>query len=208
VRSLSRGQKHNRKKNYGEVINVSIGNFGGKISCKVQVIDKETGKVLDETDAPGDLGTLQLAQIMCANMLDTTQTSAVKDITGTARTVSANSTISSVSVVAGTGSGGESSGNSTAASVTDYALGAIVSGSQGTQTATINSPSGWSSGTSGTFTITANMAAPSSSTTYYEVGIEITIGSYTFLIAHNVNTSGWSVGTTQYLAVTFTQTIQ
>jgi hypothetical protein len=190
------------------VIKLSFEMFQQKVSCKVQVIDKETGKVVQETDAPGDLGTLQAAQIMCANMLDTAQTSAVKDITGTARTVSANSAVSAVNVVAGTGSGGESTGSSTAASVTDYALGAIVSGTQGTQTATINSPSGWSSGTSGTFTITANMAAPSSATTYYEVGIEITIGSYTFLIAHNVNTSGWSVSTTQYLAVTFTQTTQ
>jgi hypothetical protein len=181
--------------------------MGMRVSCKVEVIDKETGKVVQSTETPCDLGTLQLAQIMCANMLNSGfGSAAIYDTSGTQRAFSANTAITGVNVVAGTGSGAESTGHATAAAVTDYALGAIVSGGQGTQAATIAPPSGWS-GSSGTFTITANMNAPGSNMIYYEVGIYITTASYTFMIAHNVNTSGWSVSTTQYLAVTFTQTI-
>jgi hypothetical protein len=133
---------------------------------------------------------------MCAQIFDTTQTTVVKDTGGTSRTVSANSTVSAVNIVAGTGG--------TTAAVTDYQLGTQVTSpaGAGSQAATVNTVNT----STGVVTLTANMNGPSSSTTYKEIGIYITIGSYVFQVARDYNSSGWSVSTTQYLAVTYTIT--
>lgn len=166
-----------------------------KVAIRVSVKDKNTNEESQVWTDEHDIGTVQQTQIFEAQLLNKTQTTAVKDITGTAETVSANSTISAVDVVAGTGG--------TTAAVTDYVLGAQSSDGQGSQAATVNAVST----STGVFTVTANMSAPSSGTiVYHEVGITITIGSYTFLITRDYNGTGWSVDTTHYLAVTYTIT--
>jgi hypothetical protein len=164
---------------------------------RVAVKDKITGEEkLVWEDIVSDPATQQMAQIFQALFLNTAQSSSVKDTGGTSRSVAAQAAASAPTVVAGSGG--------TTAAVTDYKLGFQVSGNQGSQPATPGSISGWS-GSTGSFTITANMAAPSSGTIVYtEVGITITIGGYVFLIARYYYSSGWSVGTTNYLAITYT----
>jgi hypothetical protein len=165
-----------------------------KLDVEVAVVDKNTGERSQIYKGP-DPGTVQLSQLMCANILNTTQTTVVKDTTNTARTVSANTAITGVNIVAGTGTG--------AGAVTDYTLSAKSATGQGTKAGTI----GAVNTTSGAFTITANMDAPSGSTIVYgEIGIEVTTASYSFLIARGTTGGTWSVDTSHYLAVTYTIT--
>ena len=167
-----------------------------KFNLRVAVVDKETGEESQVYVKENDVGDVQLTQMMCANLFDTTQTTVVKDTGGTARTVSANTAITGVNIVAGTGG--------TTAAVTDYQLGAIVSSpaGAGTQAATV----GTVNTTTGVVLLTANMNGPSSTTTYKEIAIYVTTASYTFQVARDYYSSGWPVSTTQYLAVTYTIT--
>jgi hypothetical protein len=167
-----------------------------KFNLRVSVIDSETGEESQVWEKIGDVGDVQLVQLICAQIFATSQSSCVKDTGGTLRTISAGSSVTAVQIVAGTGG--------TTAAVTDYQLGTIVSSpaGAGTQTATVNTVST----TAGTVTLTANMNGPSSATTYKEVGIYVTIATYTVQVARDYNSGGWSVSTTQYLAVTYTIT--
>lgn len=156
---------------------------------------KETGRYSNRFD----LETSQWALFTLNNIFGTAQT--VKDVTGTNRSLSTFVTTSAYTIVAGTGSG--------TAAVTDYQLVTAVSGSSGSQTATIGSYSG--SGSSGTYTVTATITNSSASQiTYSEVGIEITASTYTFLVTHDflsptvpVSSNGTLNGTLQ---VTYTFT--
>ena len=143
-----------------------------------------------------DPGTVQLSNLMCANILNTAQTSVCKDTGGTAtRTVGANSATSALQIVAGT--------DTTAAAVSDYRMNAQSSGGQGAKTPTVNVVNT----STGVFTITANMDAPSPSTIVYgEIGIYVTAATYVFCIARGTSGGTWSVDTSHYLAVTYTVT--
>ncbi len=166
------------------------------LKVRVAVVDKKTGEESQVFVDDEHGGTVQLSQLICAQLLLSTQTTVVKDTGNTARTVSANSTITAVNVVAGTGG--------TTAAVTDYVLGAPVANQQGNQTATVSAVNT----STDVFTVTANMAAPSSGTTVYkEVGVQIVTGGFTFQAARDYNAGGWSVDTVHYLAVTYTVTI-
>lgn len=180
-----------------------------KFQVEVAVMDKATGKVskiprkwwqiwkpklVDNIwRKKGDVGDVQFVQLIAA-WLGSAQSSCVKNTSGTAESISAGATPTAVNVVAGTGG--------TTAAVTDYTLGAQVSGGPGSQTATI----GAVNTTTGVLQITANMQGPASATTYKEIGIYLTISSYTIQICRDYNSSGWSVSTTQYLSVTYTLT--
>ena len=166
------------------------------LKVKVAVINKETGKEEQVFVDDEHGGTVQLSQIICANVLGATQTTVVKDTGGVARTVTAGTGPTLVQVVAGTAG--------SAAAVTDYTLNTQVGSTQGAQTATV----GTVNTSTDVFTVTANMAAPGSGTTVYkEVGIYVTISTFVFCIARDYNSGGWSVDTLHYLAVTYTVTI-
>jgi hypothetical protein len=165
-----------------------------KFNLRVSVVDKETGEESQVFEKIGDVGDVQLVQMLCAQLFNTTQTSVVKDTGGTLRTISAGNATTAVYIVAGTGG--------TTAAVTDYQLGTQATGSTGNQTATVNAVST----SAGTVTLTANMQGPASNTTYHEVGIYIANSSYTIQVARDYNSTGWAVTTTQYLAVTYTIT--
>ena len=167
------------------------------IKCHVAVVDKETGEKSQvfEDDTHG--GTVQLSNLICANILGAAQTSVCKDTGGTTtRSIPANSATSAWQIVAGTAG--------TTAAVTDYQLNTQQGSTQGAQTPTVNAVNT----STGVFTVTANMAAPGSGTIVYkEVGIYVTANGFVFCIARDYNGSGWSVDTTHYLAVTYTVTI-
>ncbi len=171
----------------------------GKVHIKVQVdvVNKKTGKVEKRWIDNYNGGTVQLSNLIAANIFGAAQTSVCKDTGGTAtRTVAANSATSAWQIVAGTGG--------TTAAVTDYVLGTQVANQQGIQTPTVSAVNT----STDVFTLTANMAAPSSGTTVYkEVGIYVTAATYVFCVARDYNSGGWSVDTVHYLAVTYTVTI-
>ena len=164
--------------------------FRVRVSVK-SILTGEESQV-QEWDDPGSV---QLMQILEANLLDSAQGAVVKDTGGTSRSFSANTSITGINVVAGT--------DTTAAAVTDYKLNAQSSNGQGSQAGTVGSVNT----TTGVFTVTANMSAPSSgSIVYGEVGLQVTTASYTFSIARGTTGGTWSVDTVHYLAVTYTQT--
>lgn len=166
------------------------------LKVNVAVVDKVTGQRSQEFEDDVHGGTVQLSQLLCANILGATQTTVVKDTGNTARTVSANSATSIIQMVAGTAG--------TTAAVTDYALTTQSSSTQGAQTATVSAVNT----TTDVFTVTANMAAPGSGTIVYkEVGIYLTCATFVFCIARDYYSAGWSVDTTHYLVVTYTVTI-
>jgi len=160
--------------------------------------DKVVSKLPDGSPAvyehDTDLGTTVLLGLLSANLLDTGQN--VLDTTGTSRSVSANSAVSSPTIVAGTGS--------TAAAVSDTNLQSQSSGSSGSQAIASVVVSG------ATITISATITNGSAGTIAYdEVGIVVTVGGHTFLLAHDAPLTGGpfnvSVGGT--LAVTYTGTV-
>jgi hypothetical protein len=165
-----------------------------KLSYRVAVVDKNTGEESQVYEGP-DPGTVQLSNLMCANIFNTAQTSVCKDTGGTTtRTVGANSATSVVQIVAGT--------DATGAAVTDYKLNAQSAAGAGAQTATVNVVN---TGT-GVFTLTANMAAPASQIVYAEIGIYLTCATYVFCVARGTAGGTWTVDTSHYLAVTYTVT--
>lgn len=166
-----------------------------KLSYRVAVVDKVTGEESQVYEGP-DPGTVQLSNLICANILGAAQTSVCKDTGGvTTRSIPANSATSAWQIVAGT--------DTTGAAVTDFALNAQSSGGQGAKTPTVNVVN---TGT-GVFTVTANMDAPSPSTILYgEIGIYVTANTFVFCIARGTAGGTWSVDTSHYLAVTYTVT--
>ena len=164
-----------------------------KTSVSVVARDKD-GNIIGNYYKEDDLETKQFAQIVQNNIFDTAES--VTDITNTARSLTVNSASTAPTIVAGTGT--------TAAAVTDYVLQTPVSGSSGSIAATINAYSG--SGTSGSFTITGTITNTSGATiNYSEVGLEVTISTYVFLITHDVFTA-LGVSNSGTLAITYTLT--
>ena len=171
-----------------------MSNAKAKIKLEIVARDAngvETGHYVNLND----LATKQFAQIIQNNILDTAES--VLDTSNTARALSVNSASTAPTIVAGTGT--------TAAAVTDYALTTPTSGSSGSVAATINAYSG--SGTSGSFTVTGTITNTSGNTiNYSEVGLEVTIATYTFLITHDVFTAQ-GVSNNGTLAITYTITL-
>jgi hypothetical protein len=168
------------------------------VKCRVAVVNKETGKEEEVWIDNYHGGTVQLSNLIAANILGAAQTSVCKDTAGTAtRTVAANSATSAWQIVAGTAG--------TTAAVTDYQLNTqytTVAGC-GAQTPTVNAVNT----STDVFTVTANMQGPPATVVYKEVGIYVTAATYVFCIARDYNSGGWSVDVLHYLAVTYTITI-
>lgn len=165
--------------------------------CVKMVAYDELGRITGVYENPYDLGTKAFAQLIQNNILDTAES--ITDTTNTSRSLTVNSAATVPMIVAGTGT--------TAAAFTDYALSSIASGgtyggsnSSGNQAATVNAIS------SNTFTVTATITNTSGSTiAYSEVGMAVTVATYTFLIAHDVFTA-LNVSNNGTLAVTYTLT--
>src|SRR5208337_427631 len=171
---------------HGRILNPGI-----KLRYRVSVVDVKTGKEEEgQTYESGDdPGTVQLSNLMCANILNTAQTGVCKDTGGTGtRTVGANSATSALQIVAGT--------DTTGAAVSDYKLNSQSGGGQGAQTPTVNVVNT----TTGVFTITANMSAPGAQIVYGEIGIYVTAATYVFCIARGTAGGTWTVDTSHYLA--------
>ena len=117
---------------------------GMKVKLEVFGFDND-GKVTGSYVNESDLICQQWAQFVCLNILSQGSTITVKDITGTVHAlVGTPATITALTIQAGIGT--------TAASVTDVALGTITAGASGTIAGTVTPPSE-SSGTSGTFVV-------------------------------------------------------
>jgi hypothetical protein len=164
------------------------------IKVRVAVVDKKTGEESQVHESTRDMSVANFIYLSIDNIFGRAQVAV--DITGTNRSITANTAVTAVNVVAGTGT--------TSPLWSDYALQTPVSGGAGSATAIIGAYSG--SGSSGSFTISGNMSSPNSTTVYHEVGIYLTLSGYQFMIAHDVSATGWSVDTSHYLAVTYTIT--
>jgi hypothetical protein len=150
-----------------------------------------TGTYVDEYD----LSTKQLAQFIQAEILATAET--ITDTSNTTRAVAAAAAVSAPLIVAGT--------LTTAATNTDYKMGAQTATSSGSIAAVINAW-GTASSTSGSFTVTGTITNTTGSTVNYaEVGIAVTCGGNSFLLSHDVFTA-LGVSNAGTLAVTYTLT--
>jgi hypothetical protein len=141
-----------------------------------------------------DLGTTVLLGIFSCNVIGTGQT--VNDTTATGRALAANSAVSAASVVAGTGS--------TPAAVGDTNLQAQSASTSGVQAITSCVVSG------STITIVGTITNGSGSTIAYdEVGLIVTVGGHTFLLAHDAPLTGgpFNVSNGGTLQITYTGTI-
>jgi copper homeostasis protein CutC len=159
------------------------------------VVDECPDSIVGVYENTNDLSTNQFAGWIINNILDTAQT--IKNTSGTGIAETVNKAVSTLTIVAGTGT--------TAASVADYTLQTPVSGSSGSIAGTV-SYTAPSSGTSGSFTVTGTITNSSGNTiAYSEVGMTISDGTNTFLIAHDVF-SALNVSNGGTLAVTYTAT--
>lgn len=136
----------------------------------------------------GDLATKQFAQLVQALLLNSTQT--ITDTASATHSVANASATTLPTILAGT--------TSTAATVTDVALGTQTE----TVSATVNAYSG--SGSSGSFTVTGTITA-TADRAYAEVGLRVTNGGNTYLICRDTF-STLNVSNTGTLAVTYTLT--
>jgi hypothetical protein len=128
-----------------------------------------------------DLTTAQYAKLILANLFITAQS--ITDTGGVSRSIAANTSVTAQYVVAGTGT--------KTPTVLDYNLQAQTSGGAGSAAI----PSGGIGATPSLMWLQAggNLSRPSSQMTYYEIGLEVTCGGYTFLLCHDVNSNGWLV---------------
>ena len=146
-----------------------------------------------------DLQTGQFAQMGMALFFASTQT--IRDTSNATHSVAAGATASAPTIVAGIGT--------TAAAVSDYKL----------QTPTTDTPAGTGaiaatisaateSGTSGSYTITGSLTNGSAALiTYAEIGVQVTIATYIYLLTHDVTTTPfWPVSVGGTLACTITIT--
>ena len=174
-----------------------VGNGYGalKFNVRLAAVNALTGKEDQVWEKLGDVGDVQLTQIMQAQILGLTQNNCVKDVTGTLRTVNANSTMTGFQLYAGTGGA--------AAAVTDYQLGTQAPGNAGAYGPQFSSAVNT---TTGAYQVWQTFGVPTISTTYTEISLNVTIGSYTFQIARDYNGSGVTCSTIQYLAATYTIT--
>jgi hypothetical protein len=146
-----------------------------------------------------DLQTAQWAQLGITNLLaGGSQT--VKDTSGNTHSVANNSSVSALTIVVGTGT--------TAAAVSDNALGTSSSGWTGGTSITVGAPT--ESGTSGSYTLTATLTnGNASAVNAGEIGVTVTVGSNVYLILHDapINSSSpyyYPVSPNGTLQVTYT----
>lgn len=147
------------------------------------------GNIIGRRKKLHDLATKQFAQLIQLNILNTNET--ITDTGGTGRSETANAAATVPTILAGTGS--------TAATVTDNALGTQTE----TVAATINAYSG--SGASGNFTVTGTITA-TADRAYAEVGLRVTVNTHTYLICRDTFPT-LNVSNTGTLAVTYTLTM-
>jgi hypothetical protein len=152
-----------------------------------------TGHSVDEYD----LETTAFMQLVMTNILAGGSQS-IKDTGGTSRTIANNSAASALTIVAGSGT--------TTPTVADYALASPIAGASGyTTSVTVGSLS--ESGSSGSCTVTGTISNTSGGNlTYGEIGLEVTVSTYVFLICHDLTNgaSGYVVSNNGTLACTYT----
>ncbi|MGC8580428.1 MAG: hypothetical protein ACP5MB_10285 [bacterium] len=174
-----------------------------KVAVSLTAYD-ENGNITGRYYNPLDLSTKQMAQWVQASIFNTAET--ITNTAGTGIAVTADTSPgTTILICAGTGT--------TAAAVTDYALGTpIASGeytaatASGSVAATIGAYSG--SGTSGSFTVTGTITNSSTATiAYSEVGIVVGNGTNAYLLTHDVF-SALNVSANGTLAVTYTLTYE
>jgi hypothetical protein len=160
---------------------------GVKLNCRV-VARSPNGVIFGIRET--DMGLKQLAQLIQLNLLDTAVT--VTDEGNTGRALTVNNAATLPRILAGTGA--------TAAAFTDYKMQTWTDDANHRIGATINAVG------SGTFTMTGVITNGSGGDiAYSEVGIDITIATYLFLLAHDVGTA-YTVSPTGTLTVTYTWT--
>lgn len=166
-----------------------------RIKAKLELVAKDKdGNITGTYCNEDDLFTKQFAQMTQLNIFNTAET--ITTTSNVAEALTVNNAATAPTIVAGTGT--------TAAAVTDYNLQSQSSGTSGSVAATINAYSG--SGTSGHYTITGTITNSSGGNiTYSEVGLEVTVATYVFLLTHDVFT-GLVVSNLGTLAVTYTLT--
>ena len=154
-------------------------------------------ELLGERDGPSNLCTAAWAGFVQANILNTAANPNIKDTGGTSRSLSANTAVSALTLVAGTGTA--------AASVADNALTTATAGASG-NTTSLTISTATETGTSGSFTIVGTITNTSGGNiNYAEVGLTITAATFVFLITHDIFTA-LTVSNNGTLQLTYTMT--
>ena len=156
------------------------------------------GKTYDEHD----MGLYAFAASLIANVFNQSNTAtSVPDTGNTSRSWAANSAVSALSLVAGSGVTGPT--------FPDYVIDTAIAGGSGTATPTVGTTI-TSLGSSGTFLITGTFTNSSGSNkTYGNVGIYVTANTYVFMLAHDQTNgaSGYVVSNSGTVALTYTITV-
>lgn len=148
------------------------------------------------------MGLNQFSGLLIANIFATsTATNAMKDTSAALHTVSANTSTSLVTLVAGSGV--------TAPTFGDFVIDTAISGSSGSISATVNNTI-TNNVTNGTFTITGTFTnILGVNTTYGNIGIYVTAGGNIYMLAHDQTNggTGYVVSPAGTVAVTYTVTV-
>lgn len=149
-----------------------------------------------------DMGLYAFAAALIANVFDTANTaSSVPDTSNTSRSWAANSAMSALSLVAGSGV--------TTPAFGDYVIDTAIAGGSGTATPTVGATI-TNLTTSGTFLITGTFTNSSGSNkTYGNIGIYVTANTFVFMLAHDLTNggSGYVVSNLGTVAATYTVTV-
>jgi len=149
-----------------------------------------------------DMGLYAFAATLIANAFATNNTAtSVPDITNTNRSFNANSAVSAILIVAGSGV--------TTPTFGDYQIQTQIASSSGSISATVN-PTITNNTTNGTFTITGTFTnSTGSNATYGNIGIYATANTFSFMFAHDLTNgaTGYVVSPAGTVAVTYTVTI-
>lgn len=161
--------------------------IGVKLNCRV-VARSPNGIIFGIRET--DMALKQLAQLIQLNILDTAVT--ITDEGNTGRALSVNNAATLPRILAGIGL--------TAAAWTDYKMQTFTDDANHRVAATIGAVG------SGTFTISGVITNGSGGDiAYSEVGIDITVATYLFLLAHDVG-SAYTVSNGGTLTVNYTAT--
>jgi len=164
--------------------------WGSSCNCEKEVLETRE-------DYRTNLCTAGWAGFVQANILNTAANPNIKDTGGTSRSLSANTAVSALTLIAGTGTA--------AASVADNALTTATAGASG-NTTSLTISTATETGTSGSFTIVGTITNTSGGNiNYAEVGLTITAATFVFLITHDVFTA-LTVSNNGTLQVTYTMT--
>jgi len=145
--------------------------IGIKLNCRV-VARSPKGAIFGIRET--DMAVKAIAQLIQTNIFNTAQT--ITDTGNTNRSVAANSAATLPRILGGTGT--------TAAAFTDYKMQTWTDDANHRVAATINPLSGSS------FTITGVITNNSGSDiAYAEVGVDVTVGGWLFLLGHDVGTA-------------------